>query len=260
MTIAAKTSLSSMPGRSFVEPGFAAASVTFAERVSDALIEAADRAAGAWEGIASKFEGGERELATMSMPPDWLIWQVGNAWIRNMPWQPLRLYRDGVRFRFPDEMLAPLRASGSIDEFDFMFAAHPEYFFGQLRSDDSHRGYQLVLNFPYFVQLAVIPQFHSAFVRNIRMVIHHEMGHFRFKGGSLRAELVAHARGVAALFDEPTPANAEELQRMILRVCPEVWNNEEIRELVTNTEGGPRLVRAWSSRRQRVCQIKKHEN
>lgn len=260
MTIPAQGSLSSMPGRRFAEPAFASASVAFAEQVSDALIEAADRAAGAWEGIASKFEGGEREIATMPMPPDWLVWQVGNAWIRNMTWPPARLFRDGVRFRFPDEMLAPLRACGSIGEFDFVFAAIPEYFFGQLRSDDSHCDYQLVFNFPYFVQLAVISQFRGAFIRNIRMVMHHEMGHFRFKGGSLRAELVAHARGVAALFDEPTPANAQELQEMILRVCPETWNNEEIRELVTNTKGGSRLVRAWSNRRQRVCRIKQHEN
>jgi hypothetical protein len=248
-----------MPGRHFNEPLFAAASVVFAEQVADELIEAADRAAAAWEGVAGKFAGGEKELATMPMPPEWLVWQVGNAWMRKMSWQALRLYRDGIRFRFPSEIVAPLRECSSIGDFDFMFAANPEYFFGQLRSDDTHCDYQLVFNFPYFVQLAVIPQFRGAFVRNIRMVMHHEMGHFRFSGGSLRAELVAHARGVAALVDDLMPGNSEDLKSVILSECPEIWNNDEIRELVTNTKGGPRLVRAWSSRRNRVCQIDNHQ-
>jgi hypothetical protein len=47
---------------------------------------------------------------------------------------------------------------------------------------------------------------------------------------------------------------------MNLPECPEVWSNEQIRELVTNTKGGPWLVRAWNSRQQRVRPIKQHEN
>ncbi len=253
-----RSSLTSMPRRHFNEPAFAAASAIAAEQIADELIEAADRAAPAWEGIAGKFEGGEKEIATMATPPEWLVWQVGNAWMQRMTWQRLRLYRDGIRFRFPDEMIAPLRACSSIGDFDFVFTANPGDFSAQLRSDDAHCDYQLVFNFPGFVQLAVIPQFRGAFIRAIRMVMHHEMGHFRFSGGSLRAEFVAHARGVAALLDGPMPGNAEDLQNLILRECPEIWRNDEIRELVANTKAGPRLVRAWSSRRERVCQIKKH--
>jgi hypothetical protein len=251
-------SLLSLPGRFFNEPRFAAASIRFADTVTDELIKSAEASRSEWIKLA------EGRTADIKRLADSATYTTGNLlqlplvrdflaiWIREIRWPIVATYSDGIQLAPPPEAVRDLQSASSVANIEFYLAALSDVCCGRLGSNDHNCDYGLYLNVPIWIPLAIVPQFNDSFARQLRMVIHHEMGHFRWRGGALRAEHIAHARGVAALNDRDWPGSPTILQALLQKDYPEAWSNEEIRSLVLDTRGGARLIRAWGERQRRL--------
>lgn len=253
-----RSSLVSLPGRHFQEPGFARASIRVADAFSDELIRAAEEVRPQWQKVADEFPellgqlSDEAILRSRGLFRTPLVWNITLAWVRAMRWPILATYSDGIQIRPPDGILSGLRAFSSISSFEVYLAHLADVCCGRLGSNDHNTEYGLYLNVPIWIPLAVRDDCRDTFARQIRMVIHHEAGHLRWRGGSLRAEHIAHARGISGLARRDWPASPADLAALLNAEYPEAWHNPEIRSLVLETRGGARLVRAWGERR-RTC-------
>lgn len=251
-------SLTSLPGRFFVEPQFATATLRLADAIADALIQAAEIARPAWTQLVGEFGPEIKRLTESEVQISGnlfrhpLVRLFTRAWITALNWPVVAVYGDGVQLQLPGYLVDELRATSAVMGMNFYLAALGEVCCARLGSNDHNCDYGLYLNVPIWIPLGVEPQFCGSFARQIRMVLHHEMGHFRWRGGSLRAEHIAHARGVAALRDGKWPSCPIALQAVLESEYPEAWHNEEIRSLVMETRGGARLIRAWGQRRSRL--------
>ncbi len=254
---APRQSLASLPGRRFAEPYFAIASTRFADAIADELIQAADVARPRWTLLANKYRS---EMALMQDAASLqagnlfhtpLVWDFVMAWRAAIRWRIVANHSDGIQFCLPDETVSPLLTCSSVSSIAFFLAALSDVCCARLGSNDHNNEYGLYLNVPVWIPLAVRPDCRDYFDRQLRMVVHHETGHFRWRGGSLRAEHIAHARGVSALRIGDWPSSSVQLQELLEGEHPEAWCNSEIRSLIQETRGGTRLVRAWGERRQR---------
>ena len=257
-TFSSGPSLRSLPGRFFDEPWFAAASIRFADAVADELIRSAEASRSEWIRLAEGHTADIKRLADnasyatgnlLRLP---LVRDFLAIWIREIRWPVVATYSDGIQLEPPPGAIRDLRSASSVANMEFYLAALSDVCCCRLGSNDHDCDYGLYLNVPIWIPLAVVPQFSDSFARQLRMVIHHEMGHFRWRGGVLRAEHIAHARGVAVLSDREWPASPTILQALLEKEHPEAWSNEEIRSLVLGTRGGTRLIRAWGERRRRL--------
>lgn len=250
-----QSSLRSLPGRYFQEPAFAWASTRFADAVSDELIRSAEIAAPEWRMLADEFPEMVAKMSdevTLQLPGLFhapFVRAIAVAWVKAIRWPVIAHFSDGIQLMLPDEILNDLRAVSSISNVEFYLAHLADICTGRLGSDDHNTKYGLYLNLPIWIPLAVREDCRDSFARQIRMVVHHEAGHFRWRGGSLRAEQIAHARGVAGLAQRTWPRSATDLAALLETEHPEAWSNPEIRSLVLDTQGGARLVRAWGRRR-----------
>lgn len=250
------SSLVSLPGRVFREPDFAWASTRFADVLADELIRAAEIARPHWQQMASEFPemlaqmSDETVLQARGLFRTPLVWNFTASWVKAMRWPAAATYTDGIQIRLPEEIITPLQGASSLGNVEFYLAHLPDVCCGRLGSNDHNTEYGLCINVPIWIPLAVRDDCRESFARQIRMVLHHEAGHFRWRGGSLRAEHLAHARGVSGLALRNWPTLSPELAALLEAEHPEAWCNPEIRSLVTDTRSGARLLRAWGERRR----------
>ena len=252
-----RQSLKTLPGRSFSEPEFSAASIIFAEAVAEELIQAADRARPLWAELATVYpddierlhsEKAFEQRDVFRLP---LVEQFASLWVDSMRWPAVCAYRDGFQLQVPDSIIEPLRKSSSVQNVEMYLAAIPEVCCARLGSNDHDCNYGLYINTPIWIPLAIVPTFKASFDRQVRMVVYHETGHFRWRSNGLRAELVAHARGVAGLKKERWPSDDAALIDLLKAEHPEAWSNREIQTLVSETAGGVRLIRIWADKMSR---------
>lgn len=240
----------------FREPEFARASARFADALADELIRAAETVRPHWQQLAEQFPDAfsqmsdEAALRTRGLFRSSLVWNFTASWVKAMRWPVVATYADGIQLQVPEETVSALRACSSLTSIEFYLAHLADVCCGRLGSNDHNTEYGLYINVPIWIPLAVRDDCRDSFARQIRMVVHHEAGHFRWRGGSLRAEHLAHARGVSGLAFRNWPISSPELAVLLETEYPEAWSNPEIRSLVTQTRGGARLVRAWGQRRQ----------
>lgn len=250
-------SLVTLPGRHFREPQFAAASFRFAEAIADELLRAADIARPHWAALAEMYSD---ELPSLRVDASYqtnlfrlpLVANFTRLWVEAMNWPLTRIYDNGFVIQIPDEILAELHSSSSVGLVDLFLGAFCEVVSGRCDRSDRHCDYRISLNAPTWILLAASERAREWFAGQIRMILHHEMGHFRWQGSYLRAEHVAHARGIARLLAGDVPKSPSLIGEMLEAQCPGAWNNPEIRSLIGETKGGARLVHAWASRGRRL--------
>lgn len=120
-----RRSLTSLPGRFFVEPQFASATLRLADTVADALIEAAEVARPAWTQLAEAFDSeikrfSEREVQMSgSLFRHPLVHGFAGAWITALKWPVVAVYGDGAQLQLPENLVVSLRAASAVEKMEF---------------------------------------------------------------------------------------------------------------------------------------------
>jgi hypothetical protein len=116
-----------------------------------------------------------------------------------------------------------------------------------LGNNDHNREFGLIVNCPAWLELGSLSKFSTSFEDQLRMIIQHEMAHFRNRGSGVRSETTAHCRGIASVLwrQRKAPTSIEELIRDV-QDFPEIAQNDEMKRFVLNGGEAPwRLVRLW---------------
>jgi hypothetical protein len=227
--------------------------IRLATGVADELIASAQKAQPHWKAL---FEGQSAEIqrlikvsrqgVTIWDSPLFLEFLL--TWTGGFNWPIVESFSHGVNLRVPDVLVKPLVESGMIESFDLYMMDRATFCSATLGSNDHNQEFALMINAPAWLQLASMPEHFECFCRQLRMVIHHEMAHFRYKKANLRTEQIAHCRGIASLIPiAQFPKNADDLLTTLTHLFPEVLANDECKQLLSERpDAAARLIRIWS--------------
>jgi hypothetical protein len=240
------------------EPDFAYSTLEVAEVISNELISASRAARPVWHQLRAKgleyidaiwgrIQAGERTFG------ETIPFAFSAAWCSNLRWKLLKRFSDGIEFELPGELVTKLQSASNISSLSFFVRDLADFANAQLGSNNEDLNYGLSINAPYWVPIGTRPEFQDFFERQLRMVVHHEMGHFRWFGRGIRDEYVAHARAVGSHMDDGWPTDREGILRRLESDTSLAWKNDEIRRMMETTKGGARLARAWSWRRRQAA-------
>jgi hypothetical protein len=227
--------------------------IRLANSIADELIASAQKAQPHWKAL---FEGQSAEIQRLievsrqgvTIWDSPLFREFLLTWIGCSNWPIIESFSDGVNLRLPDVLVKPLVESGMIESFEFYMMDRATFCSATLGSNDHNQQFALMINGPAWMQLASMPEHFESFYRQLRMVIHHEMAHIRYKKANLRTEQIAHCRGIASLIPiAQFPKNADDLLTALKHLFPEVLANDECRQLLSERpDAAARLIRIWS--------------
>lgn len=253
--ISREPSLKTRLNRSFREPGFAHASVAFATAIATELIRAAEASRSSWDSLPARYPEHYALLEQLRRDslPDFerlpIVREFTETWCSHLRWPVHSKYPARAFFHLPLSLIAGLAEHSSIRSVMVAVVPLRQYASAELRTAVDQPIYELAINAPVWIPVAVDVRFRSEFHRQIRQVIHHEAGHFRWIGQGLRSELIADARGIAAAVDSEVPRSSHAFAQLLRTRYPEIWRNDQVQHLVLRTKAGVRLIRAWAARR-----------
>jgi hypothetical protein len=244
------------PNHRFHETDFSYATLEFAEKVATDLIAAAARARPQWEALLRHSPGfaesiQKRVEAREALFQDPVVRAFTDEWCNKLSWTIVHCDADCYQLLFPPGLTDKLKAASNIASVSFWIGDLRKVACAELGTDDHHLNARLALNAPAWFPIATHPSYVNTFERQLRMVVHHELAHFRWHKSGIRDEYMAHARGVAALRDVEWPKAQSDIVRLLESEYKEAWANDEIRAMVS-TPAGCRLVRFWGWRRRRM--------
>lgn len=243
--------------RRICEPDFANATLEVAEVISNDLIAAARAARPTWiqlrDTLAPQIDAlSERIEARDATFREPVVQAFVGAWCSNLRWDFLAHYSDGMQFALPFGLVAKLQAASNVASVSFYLSDLSDFAQARLGSNNEDLNYGLYINVPAWIPIATRSDLQDSFERQLRMVIHHEMGHFRWFGRGIRDEYLAHARAVGSLMEDDWPVDRDGIVRWLEADRSFALKHDEIRALIETTKGGVRLARAWGWRRRQV--------
>jgi hypothetical protein len=245
------------------EPEFAKSTILLGSEIAQQLIESSRRSRPKWTELFQKYQNTLPDLVRISklgkhIVHHPLVREFILEWARNISWGICSSgCVDAIGVKVPSIHLTRLADTGGVEALEFLLGDLADFCSASLGNNKHNRQFGLIINCPAWLELASRSEYQSCFERQLEMVIHHEMAHFKYQGSGIRSETHAHCRGIAAILprDKP-PKSIEEFREMIGQEYPEIVHNEEMRSLVFDQgQTTWRLVRMWLHLFQnvRVC-------
>jgi hypothetical protein len=171
-------------------------------------------------------------------------------WARHLEW-PLcdPGCCDAIGVEVPNAFINELKQYGTVASFELLLTDTHKTALASLGNNDHDHRFGLIVNCPLWLQLAMDDQWAATFEKQLGVVIHHEMGHFRHQQNGIRSEFLAHSRSVGwALSASAMPPSREAAVACLETAHPDVWYNDEVRRLFAEQgEAAWRLVRLWGN-------------
>jgi hypothetical protein len=237
-----------------IEPDFSVATIRLANEIHTQLVCASRRSRQRWSKTFAQFpdmidlaqqrsRSGEHSV-NMPVVSEFMV-----EWARNLNWKLRQECWDAIQVEVPENILSGLRKCGGVESFELLLGDTASFTSATLGSNNHNLAFGLILNCPGWITLASHNQYADSFERQLGMVIHHEMAHFRHQQSGSRAELHAHIRGLAwVLSSTELPGSKEAAVALLEQNHWDVWQNEEVQKLfVEGGESAWRLLRLWIS-------------
>jgi len=235
------------------EPDFSIATMRLGNEIHAQLVGASRKSRKRWMDIFKDYREVIPELRRMiassqhtaNLP---LVRAFMHEWARNLDWDLCESgCWDAIGVQVPHGLVAELAVLGGVENFYFMLGDLANACCATLGNNDHNLEFGLIFNCPIWIELASHDEYVSSFEKQIGMIIHHEMAHFRHQRKDLRSELHAHTRGIAwVLSSADLPNTKKAAIEVMQREHSDIWQNEEIRYLFTDVgESGWRLLKLW---------------
>jgi hypothetical protein len=236
-----------------IEPHFSVATIHLGKEIHTQLIRASRRSRQRWSEIFAQHrnmidlvqEGSRSGQHTVNIP---FVSAFMTEWARNLDWKlrPQECW-DAIQVEVPEHIWSGLREFGGVESFELMIGDTASFTCATLGNNDHNLAFGLILNSPAWIQLASFEEYADSFEKQLGLVLHHEMAHFRHQQTGSRSELHAHIRALGWLLSTTElPAGKEATIALIERDHGEIWQNQELRNLFLQAgEAGWRLLKLW---------------